>query len=97
MDSEPVVGAVVAAVDAFVVANNEVRDRGSAHEYLRYGADAVSVGRPSTDPRVLRRVAGAVRAWFEAGPADDDRPVPAEPDARHEPGRHGDGGGGVVR
>jgi len=65
MDSEPVVREVVDAADAFVIANNEVRDRESAREYLRYGADAVSVGRPSTEPRVLRRVAGAVRAWFD--------------------------------
>jgi TIM-barrel protein len=46
-----------------VIANNEVRDRESVHEYLRYGADAVSVGRPSTDPRVLRRVREALVAW----------------------------------
>ncbi|MFC5367330.1 tRNA-dihydrouridine synthase [Salinirubrum litoreum] len=46
-----------------VIANNEVRDRESVHEYLRYGADAVSVGRPSTDRRVLRRVREALVAW----------------------------------
>jgi len=39
-------------------------------EYLEYGADAVSVGRPSDDPRVLRRVREATDAWFreEASP-----------------------------
>ena len=61
MDSEPVVGEVRAAVpDAFLVANNGVRGRKSVREYLELGADAVSVGRPSNDPRVLRRVARAV-------------------------------------
>ncbi|MFT4890490.1 MAG: TIM-barrel protein [Halobacteriales archaeon] len=70
MDSEPVVRDVVEATDAFVIANNEVRDRESVHEYLSHGADAVSVGRPSDDPRVLRRVRRATRAWFE------DEPLP---------------------
>ena len=63
MDAEPVVASVVdAAPSLFVVANNEVRDRDSVREYLAYGADAVSVGRPSTDPVVLERVADAVAA-----------------------------------
>ncbi|MFB6109096.1 MAG: tRNA-dihydrouridine synthase [Haloplanus sp.] len=66
MDSESVVGDVVdAAPDLFVVANNGVRDRETAWEYLEYGADAVSVGRPSDDPAVLRRVRRAVDAWVE--------------------------------
>jgi len=61
MDSEGVVADVVdAAPDPFVVANNEVRDAESVREYLAYGADAVSVGRPSTDPVVLERVRDAV-------------------------------------
>jgi TIM-barrel protein len=64
MDSEHVVGAVVDSCDAFVVANNGVRDRGTVHEYLELGADAVSVGRPSDDPRVLRRVHEATDEWF---------------------------------
>lgn len=63
MDSEPVVGEIAARVDATIIANNEVRDRRSAHEYLSYGADAVSVGRPSDDPRVLERVRDAVLEW----------------------------------
>lgn len=67
MDSEPVVRDVVREADAFVVANNEVRDRESVHEYLEYGADAVSVGRPSDDPRVLRRVREATDDWFDTG------------------------------
>jgi len=66
MDSEPAVRDVVEATDAFVIANNGVRDRESAREYLSYGADAVSVGRPSDDPRVLRRVRRATDAWFES-------------------------------
>jgi TIM-barrel protein len=64
MDSEPVVREVREACDCFLVANNGVRDRATATEYLEYGADAVSVGRPSDDPVVLRRVREAVDAWF---------------------------------
>ncbi|MFB6131835.1 MAG: tRNA-dihydrouridine synthase [Halanaeroarchaeum sp.] len=63
MDSEAVVADVVAATDATVIANNGVRDRATVREYADYGADAVSVGRPSDDPVVLarvRRAAGAV-------------------------------------
>jgi TIM-barrel protein len=68
MDSEGVVAAVVAACpDAFVVANNGVRDRRTVREYLSYGADAVSVGRPSDRPEVLRRVRAAVGEWFRDG------------------------------
>jgi TIM-barrel protein len=64
MDSEERVADVVAAVpeDVWVVANNEVRDADSVREYLDYGADAVSVGRPSGDPVVLRRVFEALQA-----------------------------------
>jgi TIM-barrel protein len=78
MDSEAVVAEVAAsarsaaadanaAADApappTVVANNGVRGRETVREYAAYGADAVSVGRPSDDPRVLSRVADAVDAW----------------------------------
>lgn len=71
MDSELVVAEVVsAAPNAFVIANNCVRDRETAHEYLDYGADAVSVGRPSDDPVVLARVCRAVEAWFDDGLTD---------------------------
>ena len=72
MDSEAVVADVVRASDLFVVANNEVRDRESVLEYLEYGADAVSVGRPSDDPRVLSRVAAAVRSTGDAGESAGD-------------------------
>lgn len=65
MDSEPVVGDVAAATDAFVLANNGVRDRATVEEYLDLGAGGVSVGRPSDDLAVLRRVAAAVEDWFD--------------------------------
>jgi len=67
MDSEAVVREIAAATDAFVLANNGVRDRETVAEYLEYGADGVSVGRPSDDPRVLKRVAEAVADSFATG------------------------------
>jgi TIM-barrel protein len=78
MDSEGVVAAVAAACpDAVVVANNGVRDRRTVREYLSYGADAVSIGRPSDRPEVLRRVRAAVDEWFgESAPAG--RPTAAD-------------------
>ena len=64
MDTESVIADVVAETDLFVIANNGVRDDASVSEYHEYGADAVSVGRPSDDPVVLRRVRAAVdRYW----------------------------------
>ncbi|WP_135852765.1 tRNA-dihydrouridine synthase [Halorussus salinus] len=77
MDSEGVVAEVAeaaqsaestAGTDLFVIANNGVRDDETVREYLAYGADAVSVGRPSDDPAVLRRVKGAVSKWFAERP-----------------------------
>lgn len=65
MDSESVVGELADGTEAFIIANNEVRDRESVIEYLSYGADAVSVARPSTEPAVLERVGQAVDDWFE--------------------------------
>ncbi|MFB6117894.1 tRNA-dihydrouridine synthase [Halosegnis sp.] len=65
MDSEAVIGEIRAATDAFLVANNGVRDRATVREYLRYGADAISVGRPSDDPRVLERVSEALSDLHE--------------------------------
>ena len=77
MDSEEVVADVVEATDAAVVANNGVRDRETVREYLAHGADAVSVGRPSDDPRVLRRVRAAVEEWFgDAGDEPRESAVP---------------------
>jgi TIM-barrel protein len=64
LDSDPVVGDVADATDLFVIANNGVRDAATVREYLDYGADAVSVGRPSDNPVVLRRVRAAVDDWF---------------------------------
>jgi len=64
MDSEAVVADVVDRTDAFVIANNGVRDGATVREYLDHGADAVSVGRPSDDPDVLRRVRAATDQWF---------------------------------
>lgn len=60
MDSERVVRDLSSETGLFTIANNGVRDRETAREYLDYGADAVSVGRPSDDPAVLTRVHDAV-------------------------------------
>jgi TIM-barrel protein len=80
MDSEPVVADVAAAApDLFLIANNGVRDRATAWEYLGYAADAVSVGRPSDDPAVLRRVARALSDW-ERRVAEDGTGAPARRD-----------------
>ena len=64
MDSRRVVRDVVDATDCFVVANNGVRTREDVFEYFSYGADAVSVGRPSRDPERVRAVYAAVKEWF---------------------------------
>ena len=72
MDSEPVVADVAAAVPgAHVVANNGVRGRETVREYLDHGADAVSVGRPSTDPAALARVRTAVDELLGTTDGDD--------------------------
>ena len=76
MDSEGVVADVVAATECAVIANNGVRDAATVEEYLEYGADAVSVGRPSDDPEVLERVRAAVDAWFDEAAED---PAEVEP------------------
>lgn len=81
MDSEHVVGEVADAVGATIIANNEVRDHDSVWEYLDYGADAVSVGRPSDDPAVLERVRDAAEGWY-AG----QRPLDGADRHRVEPG-----------
>ena len=69
MDSEPVVADLSAAVGGgdgpTIVANNGVRGRETVAAYAAHGADAVSAGRPSDDPRVLSRIAEAVAAWRE--------------------------------
>ncbi|WP_101294825.1 tRNA-dihydrouridine synthase [Halegenticoccus soli] len=76
MDSEAVVADVVDAAsetDLFVIANNGVRDRATVREYLDHGADAVSVGRPSDDRAVLRRVRAAADEWFDGRPEAETR------------------------
>ncbi|SEV89062.1 tRNA-dihydrouridine synthase [Natrinema salifodinae] len=60
MDSESVIADVADATDLVVIANNGVRDDETVREYVEYGADAVSVGRPSDNPVVLERVRDAV-------------------------------------
>jgi len=79
MDSEAAVADVARETALFVIANNGVRDRDTVREYLAYGADAVSVGRPSDDPAVLSRVNAAVTEWFDdaegvADPAEVTEP-----------------------
>ena len=64
MDSECVVRDLSSETRLFTIANNGVRDRETVREYLAYGADAVSVGRPSDDPAVLERVHEAVTEQF---------------------------------
>jgi TIM-barrel protein len=63
MDSESVVADISDATDLFVLANNGVRGRETALEYFEYGADAVSVGRASDDPDVLRAVRETADEW----------------------------------
>ncbi|GAA0516034.1 TIM-barrel protein, putative [Halorubrum aquaticum] len=93
MDSEAVVAEVAEVAESIrsagsdadpaaaptVVANNGVRGRETVQEYAAYGADAVSVGRPSDDPRVLSRVADAVVDWRDgdliARPDESDREI----------------------
>ena len=64
MDTESVIADVVDTTDLFVIANNGVRDDATVREYVDYGADAVSVGRPSDNPAVLARVRAAVDRQF---------------------------------
>ncbi|WP_255194514.1 dihydropyrimidine dehydrogenase [Natronobeatus ordinarius] len=67
MDSESVIADVADATELFVIANNGVRDEATVREYAAYGADAVSVGRPSDDPVTLGRVRGAVDRHLTPG------------------------------
>jgi len=71
MDTESVIADIDAVVgnSLFVIANNGVRNRETAFEYLRFGADAVSVGRPSDRPTVLAAVRSAVETWVREQPA----------------------------
>jgi len=64
MDTESVIADVVDTADLFVIANNGVRDDATVREYVDYGADAVSVGRPSDKPAALERIRAAVTRQF---------------------------------
>jgi TIM-barrel protein len=70
MDTESVIADLREATELFLLANNGVRNRETAHEYLEYGANAVSVGRPSDDPRILNRVRRSVEEWFAEHPRE---------------------------
>lgn len=77
MDSEPIIADIVAVVpDVDVIANNGVRDRETVEEYLEYGADAVSVGRPSDNPDVLERVRTATEDWSDERDVDPEEITP---------------------
>jgi len=93
MDSEVVIGELTAGResdasdagesrrprdDLTVIANNGVRGRETVAEYAAYGADAVSVGRPSERPAALSRIADAVAAWEEGELLTDDSTAPPE-------------------
>ncbi|GGM54597.1 TIM-barrel protein [Halarchaeum rubridurum] len=79
MDSEGVVASVRAAFDGFLIANNGVRDRETVREYLAYGADAVSLGRPSDNRAVRERVRDAVVEWFAETSRSDGGRADARP------------------
>ncbi len=64
MDTESVIADIVDATELFVIANNGVRDDATVREYVDYGADAVSVGRPSDKPAALERIRAAVDRQF---------------------------------
>ncbi|MFP8958215.1 tRNA-dihydrouridine synthase [Natrialbaceae archaeon A-CW3] len=66
MDSEAVIAEIAAACELYVIANNGVRDEASVREYIEYGADAVSVGRPSDNPVVLDRVRRALEGYQQS-------------------------------
>ena len=71
MDSEGLIALVAdAAPEPTLIANNGVRGRATVREYLACGADAVSLGRPSDDPRVRQRVRTALREWRQSAGGD---------------------------
>ena len=71
MDSPAVIERVSSvAPELFLIANNGVRDRETAEAYLRRGADAVSLARPTDRPTVLARVRRAVDDWFAAATSE---------------------------
>ncbi|WP_050032652.1 tRNA-dihydrouridine synthase [Halorubrum halophilum] len=64
--------------DLTVIANNGVRGRETVAEYAAYGADAVSVGRPSERPAALSRIADAVAAWRDGELLGEGSATPPE-------------------
>lgn len=64
MDTPRVVEPIADSTELFVIANNGVRDRRSAEQYLECGADALSIGRAHDRPTVLRSVSETVTDWF---------------------------------
>lgn len=63
MDTESVLADVTDTTELFVIANNGVRGRATAAEYFEYGADAVSIGRASDRPDILRTVRETADEW----------------------------------
>ncbi len=57
MDSREVIADIAEVTEMTVIANNGVRTLSDINEYLGYGADAVSIGRPSTDPERVSHLA----------------------------------------
>jgi len=91
MDSEPAIAELRKAIGGedlglALVANNGVRDRRTVAEYAAYGADAVSIARPTrpagigrsfrpADPEAIRAVADAVADWrTDRLPGEADAP-----------------------
>ena len=65
MDTEVSIEQIAtAAPELFIIANNGVRGHESVREYYEYGADAVSIGRPSTNRYVRRQVRRAAEDVF---------------------------------
>lgn len=61
MDTESVIADVAAADHSLsVIANNGVRSERTARMFFDYGADALSIGRPSTEPAAVKRISMAV-------------------------------------
>lgn len=80
MDTESIIEPIAAETGLFVIANNGVRDAATASEYLSYGADAVSIGRASDRPDVLRDVETALSGW-----AGQDQPRSSTIDRKPSP------------
>lgn len=74
MDTEVSIKQIAtAAPELFIIANNGVRGHESVREYYGYGADAVSIGRPSTNRHVRRQVRCAAEDIFETSNTDMQR------------------------